>query len=68
MRILFSLKCVAQIQQGKFEEAAQTAQDGIDYFPGSADLYEYLAISLSNLGKTNEAEAANEKANQLKGE
>jgi tetratricopeptide (TPR) repeat protein len=68
LEILFSLKCVAQIQQRKFEEAAQTARDGIDYFPGSADLYEYLAISLSNLGKTKEAEAANEKSKQLRGE
>lgn len=68
LEILFSLKCVAQIQQRKFEEAAQTARDGIDYFPASADLHEYLAIALSNLGKTKEAEEANEKAIQLRGE
>ncbi len=68
LEILYSLKCVAQIQQRKFEEAAQTARDGIDIFPGSADLYEYLAISLSNLGITKEAEEANEKAIQLRGE
>ena len=68
LEILYSLKCVAQIQQHKFEEAKQTAQEGIDYFPGSADLYEYLAISLSNLGKKTEAEEANEKSKQLRGE
>ena len=68
LEILYSLKCVAQIQQRKFEEASQTAQEGIDNFPDSADLYEYLAISLSNLGKTKEAEAANKRAIQLKGD
>ncbi|MEJ2542572.1 MAG: tetratricopeptide repeat protein [Calditrichaceae bacterium] len=68
LELLYSLTCVAQIQQRKFEEAEQTALDGIDNFPGSADLYEYLAISQSNLGKKKEAQEANEKAEQLRGE
>ena len=68
LEILYSLKCVAEIQQRKFEEAEETAKEGIDNFPDSADLYEYLFISLSNLGKTKEAKEADAKAKQLKGE
>ena len=68
LEILYSLTCVAQIQQRKFAEAKETAQSGIDYFPDSADLYDYLSICEANLGNKKEAKEASDKANQLRGE
>jgi len=68
LEIIYSLTCVAQIQQRKFEVCKETASNGIDYFPDSADLHDYLAICLSNLGEVKEAVEASEKAKQLRGE
>lgn len=68
LEILYSLTCVAQIQQRKFEECKETALNGIDYFPDSADLHDYLAICYSNLGKVEKAKEAGERANQLRDE
>jgi len=65
LEILYSLTTVAQIQQRKFEEAKDTALEGIDYFPDSADLYEYLSISYSNLGEKDKAQEASDRAAQL---
>jgi tetratricopeptide (TPR) repeat protein len=68
LEILYSLTVVAQIQQRKFKEALATAQEGLDYFPDSADLYEYISICQSNLGNAKAAQEANDRAEQLRGE
>jgi tetratricopeptide (TPR) repeat protein len=68
LEILYSLTCVAQIQQRKFEECKETTLSGIDNFPDSADLHDYLAICLSNLGDVAGAKDASEKAKQLREE
>lgn len=66
LQIMYSLKCIAQLQQRKFEECRQTAAQAVERFPDSADLYEYLAIAYANLGDTVKAKEAQEKAKQLK--
>jgi len=68
LEIMYTLNCIAQIQQKKFEECKQTALDGIDVFPDSGELYEFLAICYANLGDRDKAKEAQARAKQLKEE
>lgn len=66
LEIMFSLKCIAQLQQRKFEECKQTVFRGLELFPNSSELYEFLAIAYANLGENEKAKEAEAKAEQLK--
>jgi len=68
LEIMYTLDCIAQIQQKKFEDCKNTALSGLDLFPDSSELYEFLAICYANLGETAKAKEAQERAKQLKGE
>ena len=66
LEIMYTLNCIAQIQQKKFEECKQTALDGIEVYPDSGELYEFLAICYANLGESDKANEAQERSKQLR--
>jgi|GEM_PF-1585717 len=66
LEIMYSLKCIAQLQQRKFESCKNTALQGLEIFPDSSELYEFLAIAYAIMGESEKAKAAEERAQQLK--
>lgn len=66
LEIMYSLKCIAQLQQRKFESCKDTALQGLEIFPDSSELYEFLAIAYANMGENEKAKEAEARAEQLK--